>query len=88
MEEDEILKNKSKECLKCGAETDANDKSEFFCSQCGAPVVNRCSNYECEEILKETAKFCKYCGHSSIFENYGLLEKKSSPANNVDDLPF
>lgn len=84
-----ILKHKVKKCLKCGAETDINDEKEFFCSQCGAPVLNRCSNYDCQEILSEKAKFCKYCGTTSIFKNYGLLDNTAPKSfNDFEDLPF
>lgn len=90
-EENETLKNiciyKSIRCLNCGAETDSKDEEEYFCSKCGAPVVNRCSNYECDKLLKEDADFCKHCGSASIFHNYGLLDKKS-PISSDDDLPF
>ena len=77
---------KVKNCLQCGAKTNPNDEDEFFCSKCGAPVVNRCSNYECDNLLKGDADFCKHCGTSSIFHNYGLLDKKSPDSS--DDLPF
>lgn len=81
---------KAKKCLKCGAETDDTDEKELFCSQCGAPVLNRCSNYDCQGILDENAKFCKYCGSASIFKNYGLFDKTPtyfSPTD-LDELPF
>lgn len=80
---------KVKNCLQCGAETDPKDEDELFCSSCGAPLVNRCSNYECDKLLKEDADFCKYCGSSSIFHNYGLL-KNTSPkfSDYTNDLPF
>lgn len=88
MTESEKVKNlKVKKCLKCGAETNPNDEKEFFCSQCGAPVLNKCSNYNCQEILDEHAKFCKYCGSPSTFYNYGLLDN-NNPLNEIDDLPF
>lgn len=81
---------KVKKCLKCGTETDVKDKEELFCSECGAPVVNTCSNYHCQEFLSEKAKFCKYCGSTSVFYNYGLLGTSIhlSPNKNEDDLPF
>ena len=80
---------KSKKCLKCEAETNPNDEEELFCSKCGAPVVNRCSDYNCDKLLKEDAKFCKYCGSSSIFNNYGLLDITAPKfLDNIDNLPF
>ena len=82
-----IKKFKLKKCLNCETDTNPNDEKEFFCSQCGAPVLNRCSNYNCQEILDEKAKYCKYCGSNSIFNNYGLFSN-STPLDNIDDLPF
>lgn len=82
-----VLSNKIKTCLKCGAKTDSKDEKEYFCSQCGAPVLNKCSNYECNEILNGEAKYCKHCGSPSIFLNYGLFD--STPKSIEDDnLPF
>lgn len=86
-ETEKVKKFKVKKCLNCGAETDIDDEKEFFCSQCGAPVLNKCSNYDCQEILNENAKFCKYCGSASIFKNYGLLDT-STLIDNTGDLPF
>ena len=87
-ETEEILKCKAKKCLKCGEKTTEGDEKEFFCSHCGAPVLNRCSDYECRKILEPTAKFCKYCGNPSIFKNYGLLDKTPPILPTADDLPF
>lgn len=87
--DEKILKLKAKKCLQCSALTDTDDTEELFCSKCGAPVVNRCSNYECDELLKEDAKFCKYCGSTSIFYNYGLLiDNPPKKLEDTDDLPF
>lgn len=83
-----IFSYKVKQCLQCNAITDPKDEKEFYCSQCGAPILNRCSNYDCQEILDEKARFCKYCGSPSIFKNYGLLDKVTSSPINEDDLPF
>jgi RNA polymerase subunit RPABC4/transcription elongation factor Spt4 len=83
------IEYKVKKCLKCGAETDSNDEEELFCSKCGAPVVNHCADYNCVKLLKEDAKFCKYCGSSSIFNNFGLLDTDAPKnSNNINDLPF
>lgn len=84
-----ITEFKAKKCLKCGATTDPDDEEELFCSKCGAPVVNRCSDYNCSKILKEDAQFCKYCGASSIFKNYGLFDNSAPKfSDNIDNLPF
>lgn len=90
--EQKVCDYKVEKCLKCGAETDPKDERELFCSQCGAPVLNVCSNYDCQEMLKGNAKYCKLCGSSSIFTNYGLFGQKPAkpilPQNDLDDLPF
>ncbi len=84
-----ITEFKVKKCLKCGAETTSDDEQELFCSKCGAPVVNRCSDYNCDKLLREDAKYCKYCGAPSIFNNYGLLDNTAPKfSNNIEDLPF
>ena len=84
-----VCSYKVKTCLKCHAKTDDKDEREFFCSECGAPVLNKCSSYECDEILSYTAKFCKYCGSRSVFYNYGLLDDTAPKfLVNTDDLPF
>jgi len=81
----DISQYKIKKCLQCGTNTDNKDDNELFCSQCGAPVVNRCSDYHCNKLLTESARYCKYCGSSSIFKNYGLLD---TPTSNDTDFPF
>lgn len=88
--EEEMKNFKVKNCLKCGTETNMEDYEELFCSKCGSPLVNRCSNYTCNKMLKEDALYCKHCGSKSTFKNYGLLEKDVPPFifNEEDDLPF
>jgi RNA polymerase subunit RPABC4/transcription elongation factor Spt4 len=85
-EDSNVGKFKVKKCLKCGAETHLTDNEEKFCSKCGAPILNRCSDYSCYKILDEKAKFCKHCGSASTFNNYGLLD--ISPLPSKDNLPF
>lgn len=84
---EEIVKYKVKKCLQCGAETNLNDNEELFCSKCGAPLVNRCSNYSCKKFLKENDKYCKHCGSASTFNNYGILDFPPFPLN-IDNIPF
>ena len=79
-----MLSYKIKNCLKCGATTTSDDEEEYFCSRCGSPVVNTCSNYECAEHLKGDAHYCKHCGSASIFKNSGILTLNTPH----DDLPF
>lgn len=84
----EIYEFKVKNCLNCNTKTNPNDEEERFCSNCGAPVLNQCSNYSCQKILKADAKYCKFCGAPSIFNNFGLLEEKAPINTDIDDLPF
>lgn len=85
----DINEFKVQKCLQCDALTDPNDSDEWFCSKCGAPVVNRCSDYNCARLLKEDALFCKFCGSKSTFNNYGLLSNTAPKfSDNTNDLPF
>ncbi len=84
--EKNVCNLKVKKCLICGAETNENDKKELFCTQCGTPVLNRCSNYECGKSLSSDERYCKYCGGRSIFLNYGLFEANPHDFDNI--LPF
>lgn len=82
--DENIFNYKLEKCINCGTKTDAEDSEEIFCSQCGAPIVNRCSDYSCGNYLKPDAKFCKYCGASSIFKNRNLIDTPKC----ADDIPF
>ncbi len=82
---------KTKKCLKCGYTTDPEDDEELYCSACGAPLINRCSDYTCGITLQPTAAYCKKCGAESIFLNWGLVSSKNSDAPVIfdeKDLPF
>lgn len=83
----DLIDFKVTKCLKCNSLTDKSDPEEFFCSKCGAPVINFCSSYDCNRPLQPQARFCKYCGTASTFKNYGLLEE-IAPIFKDDDLPF
>ena len=80
------MKYKVNKCLKCGSSTCINDDEELFCSQCGAPVLNKCACYDCQTTLPSNAKYCKICGSPSIFFNYGLFNPVLPTTN--DELPF
>lgn len=82
---------KTKKCLRCGYTTNPDDKEELYCSDCGAPLINSCSNYGCGITLPPTAAHCKKCGTASLFLNWGLISSKSPDAPivfNEKDLPF
>ena len=80
---EEVLNLKSKKCLKCEAHTNPNDDKEYFCSKCGAPVLNICANYSCQALLSEDAYYCKICGAPSLYNNYGLFNPETNR-----ELPF
>ena len=61
-------------CKHCGKSGFSDDNAARFCPACGAPLVNECSSYECEQILSLEDAFCKYCGSSSTFLNIGFVE--------------
>lgn len=94
--EEKIKELKVNKCLKCGRETHRDDNDELFCTGCGTPVINRCSNYECYEVLDELSAYCKYCGNKSTFLNLTLIKSTiNNPddssyveLDNIEDLPF
>ena len=90
MKDEEILKYKVKNCKVCNTPTNPNDTEELFCSQCGAPIVNHCSNYNCGIVLNEDARYCKKCGSPSIFNTSGIFDNTFSiqAPEDTDDLPF
>lgn len=85
-----ITNSKLKYCLLCNAPTNPDDSDELFCSSCGSPLINHCSNYQCQKPLAVTAAYCKHCGSSSIFLNAGLVESKHPSRKNIsiEDFPF
>lgn len=73
---------KVERCLKCNNKTDLGNEEEVFCRYCGAPVVNRCSDYaQCNRTLPQDASFCIYCGAKSEF----LLAGITASSGNTDD---
>jgi len=80
---------KVKKCILCDTATNSQDSDELFCSACGSPLINYCSNYKCQKPLDTKAAYCKYCGTSSIFLNAGLVKSKNPSMNiSAEDFPF
>lgn len=88
-----------KKCIFCENEYDETDLDAEYCSYCGAPLRNKCSNYSCNEDLGDNDCFCKYCGSPSLFNNSGILKpekvfRQNSITLNLfsndddDNLPF
>lgn len=68
--------NKSKACFRCGHYPDEQDR---YCTQCGAPLKNTCTNRggllgePCKKINHPQAIFCASCGRYTTFYKAGLL---------------
>ena len=87
-----------KKCIFCDKEYDETDLDIEHCSDCGAPLRNKCSNYSCGAELDDNDCFCKYCGSPSLFNNSGIIKpekvfrQSNSPfiafSDDDDDLPF
>jgi hypothetical protein len=75
-----------KYCVRCSHRAGEKDK---FCTQCGAPLENRCTNDggplgdPCEKICDRNAAFCPACGCYTSFYKAGLVHTVY-PAENKD----
>lgn len=86
---------KLKECPNCHNEETSIDGN--YCHICGRYIVNKCSDYSCQNMLPSNARFCPLCGTNSTFNNAGFLKpwnyKETSGfmllPNDIDEeLPF
>lgn len=75
-----------KRCLNCESIVELYDGVEY-CKYCGIPVVNTCSNYNCESILEDDAAFCPFCGSKSTFNNAGVVKPMTNRFKD-EILPF
>jgi len=84
----------NKTCLRCGA---VFEEGSHYCTRCGAPVVNRCTdpgdllNDPCGHICGFQDAFCSKCGSETTFKKAGLIhspytENKVLYKNNLDDM--
>lgn len=76
-------------CLNCGNEK-ISEKAQY-CRECGKPVVNSCTNRDCEADADVDAKYCELCGYPTTFKEAGLFGPSSdSAADEADDIeiPF
>lgn len=79
------IEYKIKKCILCDTPTNPEDSDELFCSACGSPLINSCSNYKCQKPLNTNAAYCKYCGTQSVFLNAGLVKSKKPSLNIVPE---
>lgn len=89
------MDKKTVKCNMCGCTINIENDDERYCSHCGTPLFNECTNYECQHILASEAAYCKYCGSKSTFLNLGIVQSKKPIAptywtngNDDDELPF
>lgn len=67
---------KMERCIRCNHTPDEKDK---YCTHCGAPLNNGCSNKggllgePCKKINHPQAIFCASCGSYTTFYKAGLL---------------
>jgi RNA polymerase subunit RPABC4/transcription elongation factor Spt4 len=81
----------AKACIRCGT---GYEKGQRYCSFCGAPVVNRCTDPgdllgdPCGNVCKEDQAFCPKCGSITAFNKAGLLHSpyRENKALYVDEL--
>gem|GEM_PF-4930690 len=59
-------------CVYCHSEVSLSN-SQRFCKYCGKPLLNKCSQPQCNKELDDDALFCSYCGHESKFKIKGLV---------------
>ncbi|TCP29236.1 hypothetical protein EV207_11136 [Scopulibacillus darangshiensis] len=65
------------QCVRCAHVSDDKDK---YCTKCGAPLINRCSDEPglvskgCKHVNKPTAAFCAKCGEKTLFNKEGLVD--------------
>lgn len=81
-----LLKEKVEACPVCKRKTDKNDAEEQFCIDCGTPLINTCTNYNCKAILPADAAHCKYCGDFSVFANIGIVKSKRTEVYQSENL--
>lgn len=48
------------------------NEEDDFCIICGTPASNECS--QCGKYAESNARYCRYCGSSTVYYQMGLLE--------------
>jgi len=71
-------------CIRCLRMPDEND---LYCADCGAPVLNRCSDEPgilkkgCTFVNPPSAAYCVKCGEPTLFQIHGLIQPVYPGAN-------
>lgn len=70
----------SKTCKRCNSTTINSDDN--FCSSCGLPLQNFCSDKNClleqgdnHKYLDSETRYCPVCGSESVYLELGVLSK-------------
>lgn len=75
-------------CIRCLRNCGDKDR---FCIDCGAPLVNSCTNRggltgePCKKVNDREALFCISCGSPTLFQRYGLLSPSPYPEIQLED---
>jgi hypothetical protein len=74
-------------CFRCGNITGEKEK---FCTNCGASLINRCTNdggllgEPCNKTQSKNALYCADCGSYTTFYQAGLLGTAAMPKHNQE----
>lgn len=69
--------NENLTCPHCGTPNDID--RGLYCTKCGNPILNFCTNENCENSDAQNATimcsdhYCPLCGSVTLFEEKGLL---------------
>ncbi|RKP54364.1 hypothetical protein D7Z26_13485 [Cohnella endophytica] len=72
-------------CVRCYKFPNEKDK---HCTDCGAPLQNRCSDEPglldkgCTFLNNQNAAYCAKCGQPTLFQLHGLITPQYKFANN------
>lgn len=80
-------------CFHCNYKAKEKDK---YCTNCGAPLTNRCTNDggpfgdPCKKVNEKSAVFCAECGSYTTFYKAGMLntlysDNKRFETNDLND---
>ncbi|CAM3586423.1 DZANK-type domain-containing protein [Paenibacillus glucanolyticus] len=73
-----------KPCIRCGRIPGEEDE---YCSDCGVPILNRCSDEPgifgkgCTFVNPPTAVYCTKCGEPTVYQLNGLIQPKYPNGN-------
>ncbi len=75
-------------CVRCGHIAKKNTR---YCVECGAPLINQCTNNggllgeACGHKNPSDASFCSKCGAYTTFHKAGLLHTAYNPNQSLEE---